>query len=597
MYSPGKPTDKNTVIGLILIFVIIIGFNLYQASQTEELKEEIPTEQETTPIEAQPDQPVVEQQDTLPPDSVAETTISEKEITIETDVFHAVISNKGATFKTLQLKNYDRYDSLPVSLIKDNATFNFEIETNSGRYSSAELTYETSKTNITVSGKDSAVLVLKAPVDGGYIEHRYVFRGDNYLIDYSYLAQLPNKTITGAGLHFNMKTLNQEKLIENERNYTNIFYKDVSEDEVEELGPWYGTRDDSINTGKVAWVAFQQQFFTTALLTEKNTAFQKATLVTNSFEEDSVYLKKLKANLSFSAPNTSTAQYHLELYFGPSELKRLRAIDDDLDEVIALGISIFRWVNIYFIYPLFNVLSSFIGNIGLIILVMAIAIKLIVTPFTYKTYLSQIKMRLLKPEIDDIKKKHKDDMQAIQREQMQLYGKAGVNPLGGCLPMLFQMPILIAMYRFFPSNIELRQRSFLWADDLSSYDSIFDLPFNIPFYGDHVSLFTLLMTITTFVYTRMSSQSTPDTTGQMKMFQYIMPIMLLGFFNNFSAALSYYYLLFNVLSIVQQSIMKKFFINEKALRVKIEQNKRNPKKSKFQQRLEEMMKQQQQGRK
>ena len=252
----------------------------------------------------------------------------------------------------------------------------------------------------------------------------------------------------------------------------------------------------------------------------------------------------------------------------------------------------FRWVNKYIIINLFDFLSKYFNNYGLIILLLTIIIKLALAPFTYKAYLSQAKMKVLKPEIDKISEKDKDPMK-VQQATMNLYRKAGVNPMGGCLPMLFQFPILIAMFRFFPASIELRQKSFLWADDLSAYDSILELGFNIPFYGDHVSLFTLLMTISTLLYTRMNTSMATGQMAQMKWMMYLMPIMFLGFFNNYAAALSYYYFLANMFTFGQQYFMKKFFINDDALLAEIEKNKRKPrKKSNFQKRLEQMQKQQ-----
>lgn len=281
----------------------------------------------------------------------------------------------------------------------------------------------------------------------------------------------------------------------------------------------------------------------------------------------------------------------MHFYLGPNHYQYLRAAGDHLEKQIPLGWGIFGWVNRFIVIPIFNFLNSFDWNYGLIILVLTLVIKLMLSPFTFKAYLSQAKMKVLRPEVEEIQGKHKEDPMKMQQEMMGLYRKAGVSPLGGCLPMLLQLPILIAMFRFFPQSIELRQESFLWAKDLSTYDSILDLPFHIWGYGDHVSLFTLLMTVSTLLITMVNSQSTM-TNPQMKWMMYLMPIIFLGVFNNYSAGLSYYYFLANTISIGQQYLFRSF-VDEDEIHRKIQENKKRPAsqtKSKFQQRLEKMAK-------
>lgn len=261
-----------------------------------------------------------------------------------------------------------------------------------------------------------------------------------------------------------------------------------------------------------------------------------------------------------------------------------------MEKLVPLGWGIFGWVNRFAVIPVFNVLNSFNINYGIIILILTVLIKIVLLPLTYKSYISTAKMKVLQPEMSEIQAKFKSDPMKLQQETMTLYRKAGVSPLGGCLPMVLQMPILIAMFRFFPASIELRQEGFLWAKDLSTYDSILDLPFNIPFYGDHVSLFTILMTVSTLIYTRMNMQMTAATNPSMKYVMYLMPIMFLGIFNNYSSGLSYYYFLANMITFGQQYLFKSF-VDEKAIHAKIQENKKKPvKKSKFQERLEKMAK-------
>jgi YidC/Oxa1 family membrane protein insertase len=279
----------------------------------------------------------------------------------------------------------------------------------------------------------------------------------------------------------------------------------------------------------------------------------------------------------------------MSFYFAPNHYQTLKSYELGMEKLVPLGWGIFGWVNKFLVIPIFNFLNQFDLNYGIIILILTIVIKLMLLPLTYKAYLSTAKMKVLKPEVEEIQAKHKEDPMKSQQEMMAMYRKAGVNPLGGCLPMLLQMPILIAMFRFFPASIELRQESFLWADDLSTYDSILNLPFTIPFYGDHVSLFTILMTVSTIIYTHMNMQMTAQN-PQMKWIMYLMPVMFLGIFNNFSSGLSYYYFLANVISFGQQYLFK-LAVNEDAIHAKIQENKKKPQtKSKFQQKLEQMAK-------
>ena len=302
-------------------------------------------------------------------------------------------------------------------------------------------------------------------------------------------------------------------------------------------------------------------------------------------------VKTLSATFSLPYDRKPSQSYGMRFYFGPNHYQTLKKIDDlNLEKLIPLGWGIFGWVNRFLVIPTFNFLDSFNINYGIIILLLTILVRILILPLTYGSFKSQAKMKVLAPEMAEINEKFKDDAMKKQQEVMSLYRKAGVNPLGGCIPGLLQLPILIAMFRFFPSSIELRQQSFLWATDLSTYDSILNLPFTIPFYGDHVSLFTLLMTVSTLIYTRMNMQMTAATNPQMKWMMYLMPIMFLGFFNNYSAGLSYYYFLSNIIGFGQQYLFKAF-LDENKIHAQIQENKKKPvKKSSFQQRLEQMSK-------
>ena len=379
-----------------------------------------------------------------------------------------------------------------------------------------------------------------------------------------------------------------------------LYYQLQGEDDVEYVGH---DETEIEEDNQINWVALKQQFFSAILIAENG--FDIGTKLTstknkNLENQNSDFIHDFAVNLRMTFNNKKQYKSNYQFYFGPNDyqqLKDLKSYANGFEEIIDLGyIGIDTWVNKKFIIPLFTFLNNNLGNygFGLIIFLLTILIKLILSPLTYKSYLSQARMKVLKPEIDKINEKNKGkDPMKVQQATMSLYKKAGVNPLGGCLPMLFQFPILIAMFRFFPSSIDLRQKSFLWADDLSSYDSVLELGFNIPFYGDHVSLFTLMMTISTLLYTRMNSSMSSSQMPQMKWIMYLMPVMFLGFFNNYAAGLTYYYFLANMFTMTQQYLMKKF-VDEKAILAKIEENKKKPPKPKsnFQKKLEEIQKRQ-----
>jgi len=336
----------------------------------------------------------------------------------------------------------------------------------------------------------------------------------------------------------------------------------------------------------VQWVAFKQQYFNTSLISDQ--VFDNGVVESKS-DETKKFVKILTANMGLAYNHGEKESYGMKFYFGPNHYKTLAALDIQLEKVVPMGWGIFGWVNKYLTVNVFYFLGQYISSFGLIILLLTVIVKTILFPLVYKSYLSSAKMRVLKPEIDEVKAKYGNDMTKVQQENMKLYRKAGVNPMGGCLPVLLQMPILIAMFQFFPSAFELRQKAFLWSHDLSSFDSIYNLPFSIPFYGDHVSLFTLLMTVSTLVYTMYNNQMT-GVTGQMKYISYFMPVAFLGFFNNYASGLTYYYFLSNLFTIGQQLLIRGF-VDDKALHKQIQENKKKPvTKSRFQQKLEDMAK-------
>ena len=596
-----KNYDKNSLTGFVLMFLILLIFNFYFLPTNEEIseqKEDIKTENNISePKSINTDKIELTSDEKEKKYGVFSNSAESEfnEYVIENDKIKVVVSNKGGRINSVTIKEgpnkkqYKTYDGNELEIFNsDSSLFNLNFSTGIS-INTKDLFF-----NPTQISKDE--ITMRLEVDSShFIDFNYKLKED-YLVDFDINLIGMNKVIPNElnfmNLQWQMKTPQTEKSRENQDMYTGIYYQYFADkDDIDYLG--YTNSDDIEKiSNKLSWIAFQQQFFSSILLAENGI---KNTNLTSIKEENSDYVKNLSAEFEIDYNHNDYENIGFQFYFGPNHYKQLQSYNKNFEEIIPLGWGIFGWVNKYIIINIFDFLSRFFSNYGLIIFLLTVIIKLALSPFTYKAYLSQAKMKVLKPEIDKITEKHKQkDPMKAQQETMNFYRKAGVNPMGGCLPMLFQFPILIAMFRFFPASIELRSESFLWADDLSAYDSILDLPFEIPFYGDHVSLFTLLMTISTLLYTRMNSQMATGQMAQMKWMMYLMPIMFLGFFNNYAAGLSYYYFLANMFTFSQQFLMRRF-IDDEALLKEIEENKKKPrKKSKFQKRLEEMQKMQEQ---
>ena len=594
-----KKYDKNSLIGFVLMAVILIVFNTF-------FFPEIPQEQ--APVTAPTEAIITETQfteTTVATPLLSNSVISEELKTkygvfasaakgtdefqiIENDKLKITVANKGGRIVSVILKEYQTFDSLALDLFDaDSSRFNLQFTTGHN-INTADLYFVAEQSSNTLSMK------LKAD-ESHYVEYLYTLT-DDYLIDFDIkfigMESLIPSGINYMNLEWQMKTPQTEKSKTNQDMYTGIQYQYSADNEGDYLS-FTSTDEDKINA-RLNWVAFKQQFFSAIFIAKDG--FEKPTHLISTKSEGSKFIKDLAAKFELPYQHKIDEQLSFQFYFGPNHYKTLKAYDKGFEELVPLGWGIFGWVNQYIIINIFDFLSKYFSSYGIIILLLTLIIKIGLAPFTYKAFLSQAKMKVLKPEIDKIndKLKGKDPMKA-QQETMGLYRKAGVNPMGGCLPMLFQFPILIAMFRFFPASIELRQESFLWADDLSSYDSIYELGFNIPFYGDHISLFTLLMTISTLLYTHMNSSMATGQMAQMKWIMYLMPIMFLGFFNNYAAGLSYYYFLANMFTFTQQYFMK-IMINEDEILAQLEANKKKPAKpkSKFQKKLEDMQKKQEQ---
>lgn len=612
--------DKKTLIGLIVIGAILFGFTWYNASIQQKYAQEqqaLTATQETESTDTIV--PEVRQPDTLQAADQLErhigsslfqaTTGTEKKIEVENDLMKVIFSNKGGKVASVVLKDYLTYQGAPLVLFPDSASvfdmsffikqqFN-NVQINTGNY---YFVADSSFTPTFAADETSKNLTFRLDVDSAaHVDFVYTIYKDNYMIDFDVqfvgMENLLAQNQTDLEFTWQNVGMQNEKGFENENNYTTIAYKYPSDESVEQLRTSTEDKSETINS-KVKWVAFKQQFFSSIFVAKDD--FQNGTLGYSTFQPGEGKIKTFRAKVS--VPFTQQlSEYNFNFYFGPNKFSVLKKYDDlHFERLIPLGGWIVGWINRWLVIPTFDTLGAHIANYGIIILILTLIVKILISPLTYKSYLSSAKMRLLKPEVDKLNEKYPKPEDALKKQQamMALYKSAGVNPMGGCIPLLIQLPILYAMFRFFPASIELRGEHFLWADDLSSYDSILTLPFNIPFYGNHVSLFALLMAASMFIYSRINYNQTagsaPQMAGMKFMMLYLMPIMMLFFFNNFASGLNYYYLLSNIITI-GQTYGFRYIVNEDKLHQRMKENAKKPqKKSKWQQRYEEMVKLQQQ---
>ena len=581
-----KQNDKSSFTGLILMAAILIIFNVFvfdNASEqvvSEENKEQSDIKQ------------VLEEDNTITTISEIDSTevITEEFYTLENENIKLEFTNKGGEISSAVIKGYYSYQEYKKNL-DDDTYESKDIEIFNNKDSKFEITGD--RNIITnelffVEESNNSISFKKNYENNSYIKYTYSLDDNEpYFVDFS----IESEGISNPELIWTIAAPETEKSKTNQDQYTGFYYQEDYSKDVDYTWDNDAFELNEFNT-EISWIAFKQQFFST-IISSKNNNFNNDTefKVLNNEEDEYIKTMSLRTQIENGKSDYS-------LYFGPNDYNKLKSYDVGYENILPLG---FMWidtiVNKYVIIKLFNFLKNSAGitNFGIIILLLTLIIKFSLAPFTYKSYLSQAKMKVLKPEVDKINEKHKEkDPLKAQQESMNLYRKAGVNPMGGCLPMLFQFPILIAMFRFFPASIDLRQNAFLWADDLSAFDSIYNLGFEIPFYGDHISLFTLLMCLSTLMYTHMNSQMSGNQMPGMKWMMYLMPVMFLGFFNNYASALSYYYFLANIFTFSQMFIMRRF-VDEKAILSQLEANKKKPKKkSKFQKKLEEMQRKQEQ---
>ena len=646
--------DKKTILGIVVVAVLFLGFAYVNTKQQEKYQQEMAAWQayqdsvaaasrpavpaadsaaggvaesvvaasgETAGSEAEADLPQTVRQPGIAAMGVYLTAAQEaepEEFTVENEVMTVRFSTRGGQITGVTLKDYTKYaprgqrDQLIELMDPASARFDmsFYVKNGLNNVKVNTMDYVFRAEPVETAGDARRVTMRLAVAENAWLEYEYLIYNKqaperDYLVDFNVrlvnmAPQMANQT--SIGIDWSNVSYQNEKGFQNENMYTTLAYRFPGESSIEELGMSDGAKSKSVSTA-VNWVAFKQQFFSSVFIAPQNVS--SANMAFDTAAPGSELLKSFSVQMA--VPYSAQVEgYDFAFYFGPNKYAILKKVTDNngadlhMERLIPLGWGIFGWVNRWCVIPVFDFLRNYIGSFGIIILILVILVKLVISPLTYKSYVSMAKMRLIKPQVDELNKKYpkKEDAMKKQQATMELYKKAGINPMGGCIPMLIQLPILIAMFRFFPASIELRGQPFLWADDLSSYDSIVNLPFSIPFYGDHVSLFALLMAVSLFGYSYFNYQQTassqPQMAGMKFMMVYMMPIMMLLWFNSYSSGLCYYYLLSNLFTIGQTLVIRRIVDDEKihAVMQANAARKSKGKKSKFQQRYEELMRQQ-----
>lgn len=619
-----KKFDLNSVIGFVLIFGILIWI-MYQnqpseatvaaekAKKEQVVKEEtakkgVSTQTITAPtvVAAGDSLQLAQLQKALGNFAYSATLPSATATftTIENELVKLKIANKGGYIVEVTLKKYEKFkkgSGQLVELIKDNnANLNVQLQTSDNHtLNTKDLYFEPTLTKV---GADQILIMRLKAGANEFLEYKYILKPNEYMVGFDLRSQGLNKVLNTSkplDLEWNLKSYRNEKSVSYENRYAEVHYE-YEEGKTNYVGQG---KDKEETPVKVSYIAFKQHFFTSILLT--NTPFEKSKLQSNNLvldeTVDTTFTKQFKANVPL-AFNNGEVNYKMNWYFGPSDYKTLKAYDKNLERIIPLGWGIFGWINRFIFIPVFGFLSSYISY-GIAIIIFTIIIKIAMSPITYKSFLSQAKMKVLKPEIAELGEKFKKDPMKKQQETMKLYNKAGVNPMAGCIPALIQLPFMYASFQFFPSAFELRQKGFLWADDLSSFDQVVKLPFHIPMYGDHISLFPILAAIAIFFYMKMTSgdqqmaapqqEGMPDMAKMMKYMIYISPIMMLVFFNSYGAGLSLYNFISNLITIGIMFVIKNYIVDSDRIHAQIQVNKlKEPKKQgKFQRKLQEVMEQ------
>ena len=646
--------DKKTILGIVVVAVLFLGFAYVNTKQQEKYQQKMAAWQAYQDSVAAASRPAVPAADsaaggaaesavaasgeTAAPEAEADLaqTVRQRriaamgeyltaaqeaepeEFTVENEVMTVRFSTRGGQITGVTLKDYTKYaprgqrDQLIELMDPASARFDmsFYVKNGLNNVKVNTMDYVFRAEPVETAGDARRVTMRLAVAENAWLEYEYLIYNKqaperDYLVDFNVrlvnmAPQMANQT--SIGIDWSNVSYQNEKGFQNENMYTTLAYRFPGESSIEELGMSDGAKSKSVSTA-VNWVAFKQQFFSSVFIAPQNVS--SANMAFDTAAPGSELLKSFSVQMA--VPYSAQVEgYDFAFYFGPNKYAILKKVTDNngadlhMERLIPLGWGIFGWVNRWCVIPVFDFLRNYIGSFGIIIFILVLLVKLVISPLTYKSYVSMAKMRLVKPQIDELAKKYPKPEDAMKKQQatMELYKKAGINPMGGCIPMLIQMPILIAMFRFFPASIELREQPFLWADDLSSYDSIVNLPFSIPFYGDHVSLFALLMAVSLFGYSWFNYQQTassqPQMAGMKFMMVYMMPIMMLFWFNSYSSGLCYYYLLSNIFTIGQTLVIRRM-VDDNKIHAIMQANaakKSKGKKSKFQQRYEELMRQQ-----
>ena len=606
-----KKLDLNSIIGFALIFGILIWIMYANQPSNEEIavekakKEQVSKEEKVESItkkEVATLQTTSISQDSSNVAAIADVDAAGTTV-LENEILKLTIANKGGYIVEAAVKNFERFEKgsgQTVKIIADNnANLNIKLQSQDKRLlETKDMLFVPTLTE--VGGNKVLTMRLKAG-PSEFLEYVYVLKPNDYMLDFDIKSQGLSKVIDVSkplDMEWSMKTYRNEKSVSNENRYAELVYE------------YEGGKDDYLGQGQdktvvekdVTYIAFKQHFFTSILLSK--TPFEKAELYSNNLvqdvEKDTVFTKSFKANIPLTFKNGDLS-HEMNWYYGPADYKILSSYNRNLDEIVPLGWGIFGWINKFLFIPAYGFLSMYMSE-GLAIILFTILIKLILSPITYKSFLSQAKMKVLRPEIADLNEKFKNEPMKKQQETMKLYGKAGVNPMAGCIPALLQMPVFYALFQFFPSEINLRQQGFLWADDLSSFDSVVKLPFYIPLYGDHISVFPILASIAIFFYMKMTTgdqamsappqEGMPDMQKIMKVMIYISPLMMLLFFNSYASGLSLYYFISNLITIGIMLVIKNYIIDSDKIHSRIQENKLKEKpQSKFQKKMQEMMQQ------
>lgn len=597
-------TDKNTIIGFVLLFVLFGLYFWYNndqktkfevAKQEKHIADSIANAAKQPKVDSAKLKAEAEKQDTLnkiaigggfPAIGTDTTTI------IENDLIKATFSNKGGTLKQVELKQYKSWDSTYVKLGGGkNDKLSYAVKTGERTAQTSELYFTPSQVSSNADGSQTIAYTVAAQ-DGRSVKHSYTIRKNDYMIDW-------NVEITGADRMLDQNTLNMEWVVDMRQHQKDIAYERTQtnfsymEDGSYDFTRAEGGVDDKLD--KVDWMSYKQQFFNTTIVPKLK--FENAQSLWNKQEDSSHVLFVASSNMKVKLPATSNSSASFQLYYGPNDYKILKSYDNGMKNIVDLGSGMFafvKYINRGIIMPVFNFFAGFISDFGWVIALLTLFIRLITSPLTYKSYLSGAKMKVLRPELDELKKKHGGDQQAFAMDQMKLFREAGVSPLGGCLPALLQIPIFFSLYSFFNANLALRGQSFLWADDLSQYDVIATLPFNIWGYGDHVSLFTLTAVITSFLISIYNISMTPTQDNPvLKYMPYIFPVVLLFIFNKLPSALTWYYTVSNIITLGLQYVIQNYIIDHDKILAQIDAKRKQPKKkSKWAERYEQMMDQQ-----